>query len=140
MNKMSQQENQPVVKKTSAWMLALKQWNQNQEKGKQWCVPKRDTPEHAEVLKIANQIKALLPESEKKVKQAKRKPDNRMIVEMIPDTVPQVVFVDDDEPVPDVVFDDDEPVKKVVRKKATVVKNKTVRKKKANNTEEVATI
>lgn len=49
---------EPVKKtNTSAWMTALKQYND----GKQWLVPKRDTPEYQDVLTIANEIKASLP-------------------------------------------------------------------------------
>jgi len=46
---------EPVKKtNTSAWMTALKQYNE----GKQWCVPKKDTPEYLAVKEIADKIKA----------------------------------------------------------------------------------
>ena len=31
------------------WMIALKQWNSKKSK---WCVPRKGTPEHAEIMKI----------------------------------------------------------------------------------------
>lgn len=46
---------EPIKKtNTSAWMTALKQYNQ----GKQFCVPKKDTPEYLAVKEIADKIKA----------------------------------------------------------------------------------
>lgn len=67
---MSQEQQQTPVKKTntSAWMTALKKYNA----GKQWTVPKRDTSEYQEVLRIANEIKASMPPVEK-VKKSRRK-------------------------------------------------------------------
>lgn len=47
--------SQPIKKtNNSAWMTALKQYNE----GKQWCVPKKDTPEYLAVKEIADKIKA----------------------------------------------------------------------------------
>ena len=46
---------EPVKKtNTSAWMTALKQYNE----GKQWCVPQKNTPEYTAVKEIADKIKA----------------------------------------------------------------------------------
>ena len=45
---------EPIKKtNTSAWMTALKEYNL----GKQWCVPKKDTPEYKAVKEIADRIK-----------------------------------------------------------------------------------
>ena len=35
------------------WILALKKWNSGKSK---WCVPKKGTPEHAEVRKIMDEM------------------------------------------------------------------------------------
>lgn len=43
------------TKKQSSWMQALKQFNSTREK---WLLPKKDTPEYAEVLKIKDSLKA----------------------------------------------------------------------------------
>lgn len=44
-----------TVKKQSSWMQALKQFNSTRDK---WLLPKKDTPEYAEVLKIKDSLKA----------------------------------------------------------------------------------
>ena len=43
-----------TVKKQSSWMQALKQFNSTRDK---WLLPKKDTPEYAEVLKIKDSLK-----------------------------------------------------------------------------------
>jgi hypothetical protein len=55
-------------KNTSVWMTALKEFNS----GKQWSVPKKDTPEYLEVLKIASKLKETMPPKEVKPKPTRK--------------------------------------------------------------------
>ena len=49
-------------------MTALKEFNS----GKQWSVPKKDTPEYLEVLKIASKLKETMPPKEVKPKPTRK--------------------------------------------------------------------
>lgn len=50
---MVEPKKKKVVRKQSTWMLALKQWNAGQSA---WRMPRRGTPEHAEVKALQEQL------------------------------------------------------------------------------------
>ena len=54
------------------WVEALKVWNE--KKGGKWCVPRKGSPEHAEVMKIIGSEKKPAEKKEVSVKPAEKKP------------------------------------------------------------------
>jgi len=81
-------------KNTSVWMTALKEFNS----GKQWSVPKKDTPEYVEVLKIASKLKETMPPKEVKPKPT-RKPK---VASVVKPKVLKVKEVNDDGSIDDI--------------------------------------
>ena len=69
---------------TSVWMLALKQFND----GRQWCVPKKGTPEYDAVKALADQMKSEIikatPVPEEPMKKV-RKPRVKAVVVETPE-------------------------------------------------------
>ena len=57
-------------KKTSSWLIALREWNEGQS---QWCIPAKGTNEYEEVMVIKNKYKKLNNPKAPKAKKPKKK-------------------------------------------------------------------